>query len=260
MQARNRAISLRSVASLLALAGGLSLAVAPAQASWEFGTKSVVGSGHASSVKRELAAFHEIAVSLPAKVDLVQGNSEGIAIEADDNLLPLIETVVKNGELTIRAVKGVKLSGNTLIKITVNVRNVDNLSLASSADVSAARLLAPKLSSSIAGSGRIMIKDLQSDELSVSIAGSGRFEAQGTAKALEVSIAGSGDVSTPKLSVQDAEISIAGSGDATLWVRKSLTVSIAGSGNVRYYGEGDLRESSTMGSGRVKKMGSAPPV
>jgi hypothetical protein len=138
--------------------------------------------------------------------------------------LSRIETVVKNGELSVRMVKGVKLPGNAPIKITVNVRNVDNLSLASS----------------IAGSGRITIKDLQSDELSVSIACSGRFEAQGTAKAMEVSIAGSGD--------------------ATLWVRKALTVSIAGSGNVSYLGEGVLRDTSTMGSGHVKQMGSAPGV
>lgn len=252
--------SLASIFSALALLGVLAVSSAPAQASWVFGSKTVTGSGHASSVQRELVAFHEIAVSLPAKLVLVQGNTESIAIETDDNLLPLIETVVKNGELIIRAVKGVNLSNNTPIKITVNVRNVDGLSLASSAEVSAARLMAPKLSNSIAGSGRITIKDLQCDELSVSIAGSGRFEAQGAAKAMEVDIAGSGDVVVPKLSVQDATVSIAGSGDATLWVRKGLTVSIAGSGNVRYYGEGTLRDASLMGSGRVRQMGSAPPV
>ena len=94
----------------------------------------------------------------------------------------------------------------------------------------------------------------------MSIAGSGSFEAQGTAKAMDVSIAGSGDVSTAKLSTQDVKISIAGSGDAIVWVRKALSVSIAGSGEVRYYGEGNLREASTMGSGRVKQLGATPPV
>lgn len=248
-----------SVLSALTLAAVLSPAASHAEG-WEFGSKTVAGSGHASSVKRELAAFHEIAVSLPGKVELVQGNSEGIAIEADDNLLPQIETVVKNGELFIRPVKGINLSGNTSIKITVYVRNVDSLSLSSSANLTAARLVSPKLAGSIAGSGRITIKELQSDALSISIAGSGRFEAQGTTKSMDLDIAGSGDVSVSKLSAQDVKVSIAGSGDATVWVRKSLTVSIAGSGNVRYYGEGALRDSSIMGSGHVKQVGSAPPV
>ena len=248
-----------SILSVLTLAGSLGPGVAVA-ASWEFGTKTVVGSGHSSSVKRELAAFHEIAISLPGKVELVQGNTEGIAIEADDNLLPLIETVVKNGELTVRSAKGINLSGNTSIKVTVYARTVDNLSLSSSASLTAARLVSPKLVSSIAGSGLIMIKDLQIDALSVSIAGSGRFEALGTTKAMDVDIAGSGNVSVSKLSAEDVNVSIAGSGDATLWVRKSLTVSIAGSGSVRYYGEGTLRDSSTVGSGHVKQIGSTPPI
>lgn len=250
----------RTLVSALLLAGALGLAAAPAQAVDWFGGKTVAGSGHSSSAKREVQTFHEVAANLPGKIELVQGESEGVLIEADDNLLPLVETVVRSGELIIRPVKGVNFSNNTKIKVTVYLRNIDNLSLAGSADLSAARLQATKLAGSIAGSGSIAIKDLQSDKLSVSIAGSGRFEAQGAAKAMEVSIAGSGDVRTAKLSAQDVKVSIAGSGDATLWVRSGLTVSIAGSGDVRYYGEGALRDASTVGSGRVKQLGATPPV
>ncbi len=249
-----------SALSALVLTGALGMAVTPVHAGDWFGNKTVAGSGTASSVKRELAPFHDIAVSLHGKIELIQGNTEGVVIEADDNHLPLIETVVKNGQLRIRTVKGVDLPGNAKIKVTIHVRNVDTLSLAGSADLTAARLSSPKLAGNIAGSGSITIKELQSDDLSVSIAGSGSFEAQGTAKAMEVSIAGSGDVSTAKLSAQDVKVSIAGSGDAIVWVRKALSVSIAGSGEVRYYGEANLRDASTRGSGRIKQLGASPPV
>ncbi len=246
--------------SALLVACLLSLAVVPAHA-WEvLGNKTVVGSGHASSAKRELAPFHHIAVDLPCKVELVQGTSEAVAIAADDNLLPLIETVVKNGQLTIKPAKGVNLSSRTNIQLTVHARTVDGLSLAGSADLLAARLQSPKLSGSIAGSGSMTIKDLQSDTLSVSVAGSGRFEAEGTTAIMDVSIAGSGDVIAPRLSAQDVNVNIAGSGDATVWARKALSASIVGSGNVRYYGDATRGNSSTMGSGRVKQLGSSPPV
>jgi hypothetical protein len=238
----------------------LGLAVVPAHA-WDLlGNKTIVGSGHASSVKRELASYHQIAVDLPCKVELVQGTSEAVEIAADDNLLPLIETVVKNGQLTIKPAKGVNLSSRTSIQLTVYARSVDALSLAGSADLLAARLQSPKLSGSIAGSGSMTIKDLQSDALSVSIAGSGRFEAQGAAAVMDVSIAGSGDVNAPRLSAQDVNVNIAGSGDATVWARKALSVSIVGSGNVRYYGDATRADTSTLGSGRVRQLGSSPPV
>ena len=251
---------LLSALSSLALAGVMGLLVTPAQAGDWFGNKTVAGSGNTSSVKRELAPFHGIAISLPGKIELVQGNIEGVVVEGDDNHLPLVETSVNNGKLNIRMAKGMALPGNAKIKVTVHARTVESLSLSGSADLSSARLMAPKLASNIAGSGSITISDLQSDDLKVSIAGSGSFEAQGAAKAMDVSIAGSGDVSTAKLSTQDTKVSIAGSGDAVVWVRKGLSVSIAGSGEVRYYGEGNLRDASTRGSGRVKQLGTAPPV
>ena len=181
-------------------------------------------------------------------------------VEADDNLLSLIETVVTNDQLRIRTVKCVNLPGSAKVKVSVHVRNIDRLSLADSADLTAARLSSPKLAGNIAGSGTITINGLQTDDLVISIAGSGRFEPQGTAKAMDVSIAGSGDVNTAKLSTQNATASIAGSSDAVLWVRKALSVSIAGSGDVHYYGEGTLRDTSTMGSGRIKQLGASPPV
>jgi len=42
-----------------------------------------------------------------------------------------------------------------------------------------------------------------------------------------------------------------------LWVRDSLAVKIAGSGDVRYYGDPSI-EKRIMGSGSVKRLGSAP--
>ena len=249
-----------STLSSLVLIGATVLTAAPAQAGDWFGSKTVAATGRTSSVNRELAPFHHIAVNLQGKIELIQGNTEGAVVEGDENHLPLVETTVTNGKLNIRLAKGVALPSNAKIKVTVHVRNVDSLSLSGSGDLSAARLSAPKLASSIAGSGTITITDLQSDDLKVSISGSGSFEAQGAAKAMAVSIAGSGDVSTSKLSVQEVKVSIAGSGDAILWVRQALSVSIAGSGDVRYYGEGTLRNASTMGAGSVKQLGNAPPV
>lgn len=231
----------------------------PTQA-WDFFSgKTVAGSGHVVKEQRTLAPFHKVSVDLPTVVELVQGDTEDVQIEADDNLLPLIETQVINGQLRIQVAKGFNFPRPSKIRLTVNARQVDSLAVRGSADLSVAHLQASKLESSIAGSGHITIRDLHSRDLSVSIAGSGNFEAQGTAATMDVSIAGSGDVRTPLLSTQKTSVSIAGSGDATVWVRQALSVSIAGSGGVRYYGEGILQESSITGSGRVRQIAGNPP-
>jgi len=251
----------RALTSLVACAGGGALLCAGTPAlAWPFGNeKSVSGSGHLAQDKRAVTGFHALAVSLPGTVTLVQGTSEGVEIEADDNLLPLIEAVVESGELRLRVAKGYRLSGSSRIHLTVRARLVDGLSLSGSAELTASSLQTARLDSVIAGSGRITISDLRSDQLSVSIAGSGDFEARGSGQTLEASIAGSGNLRVPQFEVQNATVNIAGSGDATLWVRQALAVSIAGSGDVRYYGEGVNPTMSVMGSGKVRALGAKPP-
>jgi len=137
---------------------------------------------------------------------------------------------------------------------------VEGLSVAATANLWANRLQTVQLRASIAGSGNITIRDLQNERLSVSIAGSGDFEARGAGQAVDASIAGSGNLREPNFSTQSAKVSIAGSGNATVWVRKTLSVSIVGSGDVRYYGEGALQGTSVVGSGQIRALRGTPPV
>ena len=65
-----------SALSALVLKGVLVLMVTPAQAGDWFGSKTVAGSGNPSSVKRELAPFHDLAVNLHGKFELIQGNTK----------------------------------------------------------------------------------------------------------------------------------------------------------------------------------------
>lgn len=251
----------RALSSLATWVGGSALLCTSAAAvAWPFSRdKPVKGSGRLAQDKRTVTGFHALAISLQSAVKLVQGAGEGVEIEADDNLLPLIETAVQDGELRLRLAKGYRLTGSPPIRLTVYARQVDRLSVSGSAELTASSLQSPRLDSSIAGSGRISLPELRSERLSVSIAGSGEFEARGTGQTLDASIAGSGNLRMAQFALQSASVDIAGSGDATLWVRQALNVSIAGSGDVRYYGDGIVPATSVAGSGSIRALGVKPP-
>ena len=89
------------------------LAIAPqAQAGdWNWGrSEQVQGSGNVKRQARDVAHFSGLALSLPGNVEIHSGSGrEGLTIEADDNLLPLIETVVEEGTLQIRAKRNTNL-------------------------------------------------------------------------------------------------------------------------------------------------------
>ena len=241
----------------LVLIGVFGLIATPAAAwDWNFGAK-VSGSGNIKTETRNVSGFTGISLSLPANVEIIQGGSEGIVIETDDNVLPLIETVVDNGSLKIRF-KERNMSVNTkTFNITINVKTIDNLSVAGSGDVRAAKLQVAKLKTSIAGSGNVHITSLDADTLTLSIAGSGDFSAGGKASVVEGKVAGSGNMKIGALAANSVKLSIAGSGDATVWAKDTLTVSVAGSGDVTYYGDARVSQS-VAGSGSVKRLGSTP--
>jgi hypothetical protein len=223
--------------------------------SWLTGEK-VQGSGTIKKQNRELAHFTGVSMSLAGSLELRMGNTESVSVETDDNLLPLVETVVEDGTLRVRtAKKHMSLEAHTL-KIVVTARTIDHLSLGGSGTIDADTLRSPKLQLDLGGSGTITIKNVESDTLAVALGGSGAVKAGGSARKLSVSIGGSGDVQAESLKADDVSVNIGGSGQATVAPKQALSVSIAGSGDVNYYGDPAVNKS-IVGSGGVKRLGGA---
>ncbi|RJG08321.1 head GIN domain-containing protein [Massilia cavernae] len=222
------------------------------------GGEKVRGSGAVKQQSRAVAGFNGLSLSLPAQVELRIGNAEGITIETDDNVLPLVETVVEGGTLKIRPVKRNMSLQPSRLRIVVQARSVERLALGGSGSIRSDALKGRKMDIDIGGSGSIDVKRIDADSLSVALGGSGNLTAGGgSTRSLSLSIGGSGDVDLGRVATGSANISVAGSGNATVWARDSLDATIAGSGDVNYYG--DPRISRTVvGSGDVVRLAGSP--
>ncbi|MFC0252608.1 head GIN domain-containing protein [Massilia consociata] len=254
-----RAAVLRGLALSTALAAAFACVAVPAVAgSWSWGGEQVQGSGNIKREVRQVSHFSGLAFEVPGKLELRQGDAEGLTIEADDNVLALVETVVENGTLKIRPSKRNTNLRTRNLKVVVQARQIERLALGGSGTVEADRLRAPKLNIDLGGSGRIDVRDLDTESVAVSVGGSGAFKAGGgTARKLSVSIGGSGSVDMGRVQSDSASISVAGSGEATVWARNELSMTIAGSGDVNYYGDPRVSKS-IVGSGDVRRIAAAP--
>ena len=240
------------------IAASLGATAQVAAAPWNWGGEQVQGSGRIVKQARQVGNFNGLSLGLPGHLELRIGNSEGVTIEADDNLLPLIETVVENGSLKIRPAKRNLNMQSTSIRIVVQARSIERLALGGSGSIDADTLRARKLDVDLGGSGSIKLKGIDSDALAVSLGGSGDLQAAGgNIGRLTVSIGGSGDVNLGRVQAKSASVTIAGSGEATVWPRKELSATIAGSGDVNYYGDPQVSKSA-VGSGSVRRVGAAP--
>lgn len=249
----------RRLLAACTLACAAAAMTAPAMAfDWSVGrSEQVQGNGNIKRQAREVGHFNGVAFSLPGQVEIRTGNSEGLTIETDDNLLPLIETVVEDGTLKIRNKNKVNIKTRTL-KIVVQAREVDRLALAGSGSIDADRVAGSRLKFDVGGSGNIKVRKAEGESISVNLGGSGDLKVEeGAARSLSASIGGSGTVDMARVRLEKASVTVAGSGDATLWVRDSLSMTVAGSGDVNYYGDPQVSKS-VVGSGNAKRLGAAP--
>ena len=214
------------------------------------------GSGRSASETRNVAEFQ--AITLSGAMDLVvrQGAQQQVQVQADDNLLPLLETLVettKQGStLVVRWKRGEGLRYRSKVLVTVVVPKLTAVGSSGSGDIRVETFNTPALQVSLSGAGDAKLDGLTTDDLAVRISGSGNVVGKGAATRLAVSISGSGDVALADMRSDDVAIRIAGSGNVAVNAQKTLSVNIAGSGDVSYMGNAALT-SKIAGSGSVKK-------
>ena len=241
----------RSLFSLMAPAL-LSLALLPAASH----AASISGSGKSATETRALPEFQSIGLS--GSMDLVvrQGETQSVQVQADDNLLPFLETVIEAGKdgpaLKVRWKQGQSIYTRSKVLVTVVVPKLTALAASGSGDMRVESFNTPVFKLAISGSGDVKLAGMTTADLGIQISGSGDVAGTGTAAKLKVSIAGSGDVRLGDMKSDDVSVAIAGSGDAVVQAQRTLDVSIAGSGDVTYTGNATVK-SSVVGSGSVSK-------
>ena len=133
-----------------------------------------------------------MALSIDARLELNQDGNEGLTITGDDNIVPLVETVVEDGTLNVRWKKGIRSTSYKDLAIVVHANSVDALAIAGSGEIRTKTLKTGNLRLNLAGSGRVVVEALNADSANVSIEGSGSITVAGSIGSLDVSVAGSG--------------------------------------------------------------------
>ena len=237
--------SLMKTISLLLLAATTGLLPASMLAA------DVTGSGHVTSETRQVSGFHGVNLTGSGEVIVTQGDTEGLVIDAEDNILPLIESTVTDGSLRLGFKDHV---GNVHAYKTVvyhlSVKTLDHLAIEGSGTIHAATLTAGRAKLSLPGSGVITVDEFKADTVETEIEGSGKVKLVGEAHRETVSIDGSGSYAAKGFKTGDAEVTINGSGEAKVQVGGALAVAINGSGSVEYSGHAAVTKSIN-GSGHV---------
>jgi hypothetical protein len=212
----------------------------------------VRGSGVRVEKVRALGEFTRLRIDGPVDVMLVQSASNQAMVVADDNLEPLVETVVEADSLIVRLKRDAGFTTRRAPVVRVDAKALQSISVSGSGDLDVERFKADSLRLDVSGSGDVAFGVVELKDLNVVISGSGDVRVAGRADQQSWRISGSGDVEANALSGRAAKVDIDGSGDVSVGVTEQLDAQLSGSGDLSYRGRPQLRQS-VRGSGGIRR-------
>lgn len=218
--------------------------------------KVIKGNGIYKSETRDIPAFSGLVSGGPINVEINYGTSSELKIEGDENILPYIETYVKDGALKIKVKDGNYVNPKVKLRVQISMTFINSISQSGSGTITGNGDFENSSTTkfNISGSGKIDLTFSKFNGADISMSGSGSIELKGTINGdLNTHQSGSGHIDCVNAPCDNATASINGSGSVKLNAAKSLDARISGSGNISYTGNAQL-SSHISGSGRIHKI------
>lgn len=194
-------------------------------------SSSVKGSGNSVTEERTLDYVSRIEVDGNFNIEITSGEISNLKIEAEDNIIPLIETKVDDEKLTIK----MKEKITNLREIRIKISTHDLVELESE------------------GKSNIKVKGLNTDDFELSSDGEGEITIEGKVDYFNVTMDGEGKLLAKDLLSKHATVNLYGDGKAEVNTRKLLKAKVKGSGSVDYYGDPEEISIDTSKGGTVNK-------
>lgn len=194
----------------------------------------VPGSGVSRTERRALGGFGAVEVRGQARVEVVTGGP-ALEITADDNLLPLLVTEVRDGTLIIKPERQIRPSTTIEVK-AITDRPISHVSVSGSGSVSLKGDVSQSIVLEVSGSGNIVA--VRDEDSSISSA--------------RAKVSGSGRVDIERVKAGSVKAAVSGSGTLTVHAVDSLNATVSGSGQILYDGQPEVK-TSISGSGRVSQ-------
>jgi hypothetical protein len=206
---------------------------------------------------RSVGGFHRVHISGQATVELVQGNEEGVTVDAPGSAH--VRTDVHDETLLIevagerRAFQWLwgRRAGRT-VRVKVNLRDIDQIEAAGAVTILADHLKGNELALDLAGACTLRVGDLQATQLRISGSGATKITLGGKVVHQQIDLSGAGSYEAGKLASDDAAVDVSGAGKAVVNARTALAVDISGAGKVEYLGDPKIKQSIS-GIGKVAR-------
>lgn len=232
----------------------------------------VRGSGNVISETREVSDFEQVEVCCGMQLVLTQGDETRLTLEADDNILPEIETLVRGGTLTVRFRTNVGFLNFRLSQpatVYLQMPTIHGVTISGGGSLETDRIETDRIALEFSGGSRGMMREVQAESIDLLTSGGGQVEIDTVdADTLDVEVSGGGRTTinggtvtnqrivasggshylASALENETATLEVSGGGEAKVWVTEVLRVQASGGSNVEYTGNPTIDQQLSGGS------------
>jgi hypothetical protein len=218
------------------------------------GPPPIAGSGVSKEETRAVDAFHalEAGNALEVSVIVTPGAKAGVKISGDDNLVPLVESLVRDGTLTLRVKDDSRISPKLPLLAEVVASELDGVEASGAASIKVkGGAKVNRFSASASGAAEVSVEGVESSQAVASATGASHVVLSGSATSLKVEASGASRVKAQALPVDDAQVSISGASGVALRANKNVGGDVSGASQLELHGSPAKKTVSTSGASQV---------
>lgn len=209
------------------------------------------GNGIVAKDNREVTEkFTAVSASEGLDVYLTQADEFQITVEADENVIDLIGTDIKNGKLRIHTRENI---GHATKKIFVSLPEITELESSSGAELTVKNDLNVDRIEIGASSGSDLEVNLRANKIKADASSGANIELSGEAGDLEIHASSGSGIKARDLLVKTCNAKASSGANITLNVSEAIVADASSGGDISYSGEATLEQKKSV-SGSVRKL------
>lgn len=210
----------------------------------------IKGNGEVVSEDRTISSnFSEIIVQQGIQVYLTQGNSTSLKIEADENILDILRTEVKNNQLKIYFDKNVYKASSKNVYVTAN--NITKIETSSGAAVKTENTIDTKSLNLDSSSGSYIKIYVNADNISSSSSSGAGIHIYGKSKQFSASASSGSSIDADKLETINTTAQASSGANINVNVTGKLTANASSGGDIDYEGSPTQVNKNTSSGGSI---------
>jgi len=201
--------------------------------------------------RRVTSEFTVISVSEGLDAYVTQGNDFDIVVEADENIIDLIGTDIKNGTLRIHAIENI---GRATKNVYVTLPIITALKTSSGAGLSTKNdIEAENIELSSSSGSNLQIEELKAYHVIAESSSGAHIKVAGETEMLNGSASSGSGIKAENLSAANCNASASSGAGITVNASETLTAKASSGGDIRYTGNAKV-EHKKSSSGSVSAL------